>query len=200
MRRIYWSLLASLIIGVLVAGGVWLLAVAMPWKTGESHSWLSDFSQRLYDSSVGAGIRQSIYVFPIIEGIHLLGIALSVGTLCWFDLRLLGLALRDEPVSKVWKQVMPLALAGFIVMFISGVLLFWAEAATAYHSIHFWLKLAFIAMAGVNAAIFELKTHTGIASWDKDARPPFPARMAGLLSLVFWTLVIVTGRTMAYTF
>ena len=55
-------------------------------------------------------------------------------------------------------------------------------------------------MAGVNAAIFELKTHTDIASWDKDARPPFPARMAGLLSLVFWTLVIVTGRTMAYTF
>src|SRR5687767_2509228 len=117
-------LMIGLFIAFLVAFGVWVLAVALPWKTGESQSWIFTFSQTLHDSWVGTGIRESIYLFPLIEGVHLLGIALSVGTLCWFDLRLLGIVLREEPVSKVWKQVMPLALIGFILMFATGVLLF----------------------------------------------------------------------------
>ena len=200
IKRISSGFVAGTAIAVLVSATVWVLAVAIPWKTSQSDTLISNFCQWLYDSQVGSGIRESLYFFPILEGTHLLGIALSVGTLCWFDLRLMGLALREEPVSKVWKQVMPLALSGFAVMFVSGLLLFWAEAATAYHSVHFWIKLALILMAGVNAAVFELKTHQGIAAWDNDARPPGAARMAGLLSLIFWTLVIVTGRTMAYTF
>ena len=139
-------------------------------------------------------------LFPIIEGIHLLGIGLSVGMLCWFDLRLLGLAMTKQPVSAVWNRVMPTAVFGFAIMFVTGTLLFIAESATAYNSSDFWIKMALLLLAGINAGFFEWTTHKHVAEWDNAAVLPMRARMAGLTSLVLWTAIIVTGRTMAYSF
>jgi hypothetical protein len=78
--------------------------------------------------------------------------------------------------------------------------LFWAESKTAYHSIHFWVKLALLQAAGLNAWLFESKLHRHMAEWDSLAVPPRGARIAGAVSLVLWTAIIITGRTMAYTF
>ena len=68
---------------------------------------------------VGTGIRESVWVFPIIEGTHLLGIALSVGLLCWFDLRLLGYRFAINRSRKYGEQVMPVAFVGFALMFVT---------------------------------------------------------------------------------
>src|SRR4029453_9335180 len=149
------GLIPGLILSVLISAGVWALSAGNEVKAEGHENVLARFCQWLYDSKTGTGIRESVWVFPIIEGTHLLGIALSVGLLCWFDLRLLGVALRDQPVSKVWQQVMPVAFVGFTLMFISGLLLFWAEAITAYRSVHFWIKLGLLVLAGINALRFE---------------------------------------------
>ncbi len=194
------GLIAAAVVSILVSASVWFLAKVIPSKTGSPFAPLRDLCQWIYESSVGTGIRESALVFPAIEGAHLLGIALSVGLLCWFDLRLLGLVMTHEPISKVWKRVMPSAFAGFVLMFITGGLLFWAEAATAYNSVHFWIKMTLILLAGINAGYFELSTHKHVSEWDTAIVPPMRARMAGLTSLVLWTAVIVTGRTMAYAF
>ena len=194
------GLAASVLVSGAISFVVWLLAAVIPSKTGSPFAPIRDLCQWIADTSVGRGILESNLTFPIIEGIHLLGIAFSIGALCWLDLRLLGLVFTDQPVSKVWRQVMPLAIPGFISMFITGGLLFWAEAVTAYNSVHFWIKIALIVLAGVNALYFEFVTHRDIELWDNDARPPLRARMAGLMSLVLWTAVIITGRTMAYSF
>ena len=199
-KQVFRGLVAGSIISTVIGAVIWVLAALIPHSLNSPATPLLTFCRWLYESSIGTGIRESLWVFPIIEGTHLMGIALSVGALCWFDLRLLGLALRDTPVSQVWKQVMPLSLGGFVLMFVTGLLLFWAEAITAYNSVHFWIKIALLLMAGVNALVFEFITHPGIAAWDKDPEPPARARMAGLLSLIFWTGIVITGRTMAYTF
>jgi hypothetical protein len=198
--KLWRGLLSGFFISVLICAVVWFLAAVMPHKTGSPFAPIREFCQWLAGTSVGRGILESTLAFPIIEGLHLMGIALSVGVLCWFDLRLLGLAFRDVPVSKVWKQVMPVAFVGFTLVFATGGLLFWAEAITAYDSVHFWIKLGLIFLAGVNAAYFEFVTHPGVAAWNNDRIPPLAARVSGLLSLVFWIAVIVTGRTMAYNF
>src|SRR4029453_9217390 len=125
------GLIPGLILSVLISAGVWALSAGNEVKAEGHENVLARFCQWLYDSPIGTGIRESVWVFPIVEGTHLLGIALSVGMLCWFDLRLLGLALPAQPVSKVWRQVMPAALIGFVLMFVTGGLLFWAEAAKA---------------------------------------------------------------------
>jgi hypothetical protein len=200
LRKRIIGLIAGVVISILVSALVWVLAVAMPSKTGSPFAPVRDVCKWIYDTSIGTGIRESTLLFPIIEGVHLLGIALSVGMLCWLDLRLLGLVMTDEPVSRVWKRVMPPALAGFVLMFITGGLLFWAEAATAYNSVHFWIKMSLLVLAAVNAGVFELTTHKHVAEWDTAAVLPMRARMAGLISLLLWTAIIVTGRTMAYSF
>jgi hypothetical protein len=199
-KRVAVGLIAGIIASVLIGAGVWLLSVAIPYKMRESDTAASALIQWIYHTRLSSGIRESLWVFPIIEGTHLLGIALSAGALCWFDLRLLGLALRDEPISRIWKYVMPVAFVGFGLVFITGFLLFWAEAATAYRSLHFWIKMGLILIAGANALIFESKLHPKMADWDSAALPPMSARVAGIVSLVLWTAIIVTGRTMAYSF
>jgi len=200
VTKVWRGLLASFFVSVLIGAGVWVLAAVLPHKTGSPFAPIREFCAWLAGTSVGRGILESALTFPIIEGLHLIGIALSVGVLCWFDLRLLGLALRDVPVSKVWKQVMPVSIVGFALVFATGFLLFWAEAVTAYASLHFWIKVGLILLAGLNAAYFEFVTHPGIAAWDNDRVPPLAARVSGFLSLVFWTAIIITGRTMAYSF
>lgn len=200
VTKLWRGLLASFFVCVLISAGVWLLAAVLPHKTGSPFAPIREFCEWLAGTSVGRGILESALAFPIIEGLHLIGIALSIGVLCWFDLRLLGLALRDVPVSKVWKQVMPVSIVGFALVFGTGFLLFWAEAITAYASFHFWIKVGLILLAGINAAYFEFVTHPGIAAWDNDRVPPLRARISGFLSLVFWTAIIITGRTMAYSF
>lgn len=200
MKKRIVGLIAGGIMTVLVSALVWVLAVALPSKTNGPFTFLENICNWLYETRVSVGIRESTLLFPAIEGVHLLGIALSVGMLCWFDLRLIGLAMKGEPVSKVWSRVMPTAITGFVLMFITGGLLFWAEAATAYHSVHFWIKMGLIVLAAANAGYFELTTHKHVAEWDTAAVLPIQARMAGLFSLLIWTAVIVTGRTMAYSF
>jgi len=194
------AVVAGGIVSALIFVAVWLLAAVIPDKTGSPFAPIREFCVWLASTRIGLGLLESLYAFPIVEGFHLIGIALSIGVLCWFDLRLLGLVLTDVPVSRVWKQMMPVAGVGFALVFGTGFLLFAAEAVTAYDSMHFWIKIGLILLAGANAAYFELKVHPTIATWDSDVVPPRRARIAGLLSLVFWTAVIITGRTMAYSF
>jgi hypothetical protein len=66
--------------------------------------------------------------------------------------------------------------------------------------VHFWLKLGLFAAAGLNALVFELTAHRTMAEWDASPDPPLNAKLAGIFSLVLWTAVIITGRTMAYSF
>ena len=78
----------------------------------------------------------------------------------------MGWGMKHQPVSHVHKQVMPLAFIGFVVMFISGVLLFWSEAEKCYLSGFFRAKILFLILAGLNAGIFELRTKKTIEDWD----------------------------------
>jgi hypothetical protein len=159
-----------------------------------------EMCQWLQDTSIGTSIRESTWVFPILEGTHLLMIALSVGTLLVVDLRLAGLLFTREPISRVTKAVMPASLVGFVIMFATGILLFWCQAVKAYSSIYFKLKILFLVMAGINALVFELTLRNKLGPYDSDPIPPFRARLAGITGLILWAGVICAGRTMAYNF
>jgi hypothetical protein len=157
------------------------------------------FLHALEATSVGTIVRESLYGFPILVAIHLMGLALSVGTLMWFDLRLLGVALQSAAVSRVYRRLMPWTFAGFVVMVVSGALLFTGYASSAYGNVYFRIKVASIAVAAANAAFYHLFTERNGHLWDVNSVPPAAARRAGLVSLVAWAVVILCGRMMAYT-
>ena len=150
-------------------------------------------------TTVGVWVRESLYGFPILVAIHILGLTMSVGIVVWFDLRLLGISMRSVAVSTVYRRLMPWAFAGFTSMFVSGGLLLSGFAVSAYGNSYFRTKMAALLLAGVNALVYHTVTERRIAEWDSAVRPPSPARLAGLLSIALWIVVIMAGRMVAYT-
>jgi hypothetical protein len=160
---------------------------------------LLEICQAIENSAIGTSMRESNYYW-MLNGSHVLGIALSAGAIFWFDLRAMGLNMRHMRISEVYRQINAWMVGGFALMMLTGALLFWARAASSYENVYFRIKLLGLLLAGANAMYFNYFTARGIAAWDSDPVPPFPVRMAGLLSIVLWAAVIASGRLMAYTF
>lgn len=154
--------------------------------------------QWLEATAGSVAIRESLLVYPIIETTHVLTLCLFIGFIALLDLRLLGLALGGVPVSQLTGRLLPWALGGFVVMAISGSLLFYSGPIRAAANIFFQVKMALLALAGVNALAFHFTIHRRVADWDRDPVPPLRARIAGFCSLLLWTGVVVCGRLQAY--
>ena len=151
-------------------------------------------------TTLGSAIRNSDWLFPAIESVHVLGIIVLVGSTGLFDMRLLNAGfLRHERASNVAKQVMPWVWGSFAVMFVTGVLMFSSEATRCYQSWFFRLKLILLVLAGLNAFIFQFGAYRGIANWDESgAKVPGGARLAAWASLALWVFIVFAGRGIAY--
>src|SRR3974390_111273 len=108
----------------------------------------------LEQTGVGTSIRESLWLFPIIETVHIFGIILLVGATSILDLRLMGLTFLEESVSKLAERFIPLALAGFVIQVVTGFLLFSSEATKMYDNLGFQIKMVLIIIAGINALVF----------------------------------------------
>jgi hypothetical protein len=159
---------------------------------------LLHFCQWLYGSRIGTAIRESDNAFPIIESVHVLGITLLAGTIALLDLRMLGVILRDMPVRRIARAVLPLTWTGFVVMFGSGFLLFWSEAAKNYYNPAFRIKLVLLLLAGLNPLIFHTGIYRRAGEWELAAVAPWRARVAAIASLTLWSGIIFAGRMIAY--
>ena len=157
---------------------------------------LLDMCKLLEHTTISTIVRES--AFPYVEGAHVLALSLSVGTVMWFDLRLLGVAMRSRPVSEVFQDLKTWMFAGFAIMFLTGGLLFAAHATKAYASGYFRAKLALLILAGVNTAIYHLTIERRESEWGKAPVPPIRARIVGSVSLVLWFSVVAVGRLFAY--
>jgi hypothetical protein len=160
---------------------------------------LASIANAIESTPIGTAIAESRYAFPIIEGTHLIALSVSVGLIFLTDLRLMGVFLRQIPAADVLHGLRPYVLSGFALVFLSGGLLFWAEAAEVIASPAWVFKFAFIGLAGLNALYFELviARRPGALARER-ASLPRGVRYAGAASLAIWTLVIICGRLIAY--
>jgi len=159
---------------------------------------LFQFCQWMYDAPISTALRESEWTFPAIETVHVLGITLMAGTIAVVDLRLLGLVFRRERVTDIAEQLLPATWLGFVVMLVSGLVLFASEAIKIYSNPAFRLKLVLLILAGLNPLIFHFTVYRRVESWDSQAVVPAQARAAAVLSLIFWAAIIVCGRMIAY--
>ena len=154
---------------------------------------------RWLESTHGSiALHESIWVYPIVESVHVLTLSLFLGLTVIVDVRLLGASLLATPVSQVMRRLGPWMLAGFAVMVVSGALLFYAAPVRTYSNVFFRLKMTFLLMAGLNVAVFHFTTSRTTPQWDLDRRPPIRARLAGAVSLALWAAIAVCGRMIAY--
>lgn len=158
---------------------------------------LLNLLQWLQSTGLATSLKQSILVFPLVEGTHILSLSVSVGMILVFDLRLMQATLRNQSVSLVMDSIMRWALPCFALTFCTGALLFCTEAVRAYENDFFRAKVALLAMAGLNALFYRVRYVPQMAGWG-DAGTPTGARVTGALSLLFWLGVIACGRMVAY--
>ena len=159
---------------------------------------LLSFFEWLENTGGSIAIRESILFYPLVETSHVLTLCLFLGMIAMLDLRLLGLAWRRVPASQVAERLLPWARAGFVLMVISGVLLFYSGPVRASQNIFFQVKMVMLVLAGLNAFVFHRGIYRKVAAWDEDAVTPVRAKVAGSLSLLLWSGVVVAGRMQAY--
>jgi hypothetical protein len=161
---------------------------------------LFGWCQWLEHTPLALAIAESDWLFPLIEGSHILALPLSVGMIVIFDLRLLGLAFPEGSASTIATEMLRWSKAGFAVMFITGVLLFMTHAGKAYGNVFFRAKLMFLLLLGINALVYQTIFYPKMTEWDVARKTPVGARLCAGLSLIVWIGVIICGRTMAYQF
>jgi hypothetical protein len=149
------------------------------------------------NTSLSVGIRESIWTYPIIESVHVLGLTLFLGLLLLWDTRLLGFVLRRVPVSALWRQLFPWIAFGAILVTISGSLLFWSDPVKFYGNIFFRVKVVALLLAAANAGAYHLGIERRLVEWDTAATPR-AAKIAGATSIAVWAVVVVVGRLIAY--
>lgn len=158
-----------------------------------------EFCKWLEQTPVGASVRESLWLFPIVETVHLLGMAALVGTIAAFDLRLLGWAMQRQRVSELADRLLPLAWAGFALQVITGVLLFSSEAVHVYANPAFRAKMLLICLAGVHALVFRWMVYRNVSAWDERTATPLGAKVAGFVSILIWVGVVAAGRFIGFT-
>jgi len=148
-------------------------------------------------SAFAQAMRRWLWLYPAVEIVHIVGIAILVGSIAVLDLRLLGVS-RSLSVRRLAAHVLPWTLASFALIVPSGLAMFVAHASDLISNPVFVLKLSLIGLAGVNAAVFHTSAYRSAGNWDIDILPPPGARAAGAFSLLFWISVIACGRLLAY--
>lgn len=136
--------------------------------------------------------------WSLLEGTHLLTLILFAGTILVVDLRMLGLAFRQTPISRLNRALLPLTVFAFLLLAATGSALFFAKPLFYYHKIWFRLKVVFLAFALLNILIFHWRARRHGEAWDKAPRPPVFLRVTAALSLASWLAVITMGRFIAY--
>ena len=144
-------------------------------------------------SALGHAIRNSAWLFPFVETLHLLALGLLGGTVLIVDLRLFGAVLRQEPVSRLARQVEPWMIGALAAMLFSGFLLFLSEALKLYASGAFCMKMVFLLLAMVNAFTVRRRMVLG-----DDPPSPVAGRLAALVSIALWAGVGLCGRAIGF--
>jgi hypothetical protein len=156
---------------------------------------LLPFFQWCYDTPVGETIRNSTWLFPLIEAFHLLGLALTIGAVLLVDLRLLGAGLIKQSPAELTAGAQPWLIGGLILMFASGIPLFLSESIKCYYSFPFWVKMTSLALA----IVFTFAVLRRVAQTDAASHGSMPGRLAAVTSLVFWFGVAWGGRWIGFS-
>src|SRR5262245_42694882 len=154
----------------------------LPWFQWFEAMWL------------GNAIRTSLWLFPVIEAVHLLGLCVLGGTVLIVDLRMLGLGLKRHTIAQLAHDAKPWLIASIVVMLATGTALFLSESVKCYYSQSFWVKIITIPLAILFTFTIREWTARG-GTLDATGRTRFVA----LASLTLWFVIAAAGRWIGFS-
>jgi len=147
---------------------------------------------------LGQAMRSRLWLYPIVEIVHIVGFVLLVGAVAMFDLRVLGLS-RGLSVQSLGRHLLRWSVIGLVLIVPAGLMMFSAHPHDFVSNGIFQLKLGLIAIAGINAALFHVGVYRSANRWDREVEAPPMAKLHALASILLWVAVISCGRLLAYT-
>ena len=151
------------------------------------------FAEWCESTGLGQIVRESVWLFPVIEAAHLLGLSLLGGVVLIVDLRLLGAGLVGAPAALLARQLRPWLTAAVVTMIATGVLLFLSEAVKCYYSQAFWVKILTFPIA----IAFTYAVRQRVAESDTTSRGL--AVLTATASLSLWFVVAAAGRWIGFS-
>ena len=142
-------------------------------------------------------MRESLWAYPCVEIVHIVGFVTLVGSVAVFDLRVLG-CVRRIAVTELARLTLPWSLGALLLVVPSGLLMFSAHATDFVANRVFLLKMMLLFIAGCNAVFFHVRPYQTVQRWDTHASAPFVGRASAAVSLALWVSVISCGRLLAY--
>ena len=149
----------------------------------------------LENTGIGTAIRASPWLFPVVEALHLVGLASIGGAVLVVDLRLLGLGLNEQPVARIARAAQPWMTGSLVVMLVTGFLLFLSEAVKCYNSFAFWVKMASLALA----IVFAYTVRRRVATGDPEYAAAIWGKVVGATSILLWAGVGWGGRWIGFS-
>ncbi|HEY6508180.1 MAG TPA: DUF6644 family protein [Vicinamibacterales bacterium] len=153
----------------------------------------------LQQTGLAVQIRDSLFLFPLLESAHVIGLALVFGTIAIVDLRLFGVASTNRPFRRLAADTLKWTWAAFALTAVTGGLMFITNAAVYYGNSYFRAKMVLLVLAALNVLAFELTAGRTVEQWDQAPAAPPVGRAIAVLSLFVWVGVIVTGRMIGFT-
>ena len=146
----------------------------------------------LEDSFIGEYVRSSLWLFPVIQSFHLIGLGILGGSVVLGDFRLLGILFRSESVSYVILQTKLWFNIGLFTLVITGVPLFLSEAVKCYYSRAFWIKISCLILG----IIFVYFVRNPMALKSKNN---FLLKFIGSVSFSLWVVTAASGRWIGFS-
>ena len=156
---------------------------------------LLPFFQWCYQTAIGEAIRESLWLFPLIEAFHLVGLGLTAGAGLIVDLRRLGVGLSRQPVAQLSAAAEPWLLGSLTLMFASGIPLFLSESMKCYYSFAFWVKMTSLFLV----LLFTFTVRRRVTRTDLASDRPLFGRLTALVSLCLWFGVAWGGRWIGFS-
>ena len=157
----------------------------------EEWLWLFEWFEM---TGPGVIVRESVWMFPVLEAVHLLGLCLLGGAVLVVDLRILGLALARRPVSELASEMRPWLSGAIALLLVTGVLLFLSEAVKCFYNQAFWVKM--IALPA--ALLFTFAVRERVAA-RLEFETAMTARSIALTSMALWFTVAAAGRWIGFS-
>jgi hypothetical protein len=145
-------------------------------------------------SLIGDAIRDSLWLFPVIEAVHLLGLCLLGGSLLVLDLRMLGVGLRRQSVAALARDTRPWLTASIVVMVSTGTALFLSESVKCYYNQAFWVKITTLPFALTYT--FTVRARVARAT---GLETTVGTRLTAIVSLALWLTVAAAGRWIGFS-
>ncbi len=153
--------------------------------------------EAIANTQLGVALRESTWVYPLVETIHIVGFALLVGSIFVVDLRLLGVR-RDVALAPLLRFVLPVTLTCLLLVVPSGLLLFAAHANDLVGNRAFIVKIVLLFAAATNALMFHVGPYRAEVDAPSGTRPRGSTRIFATASIALWISILIAGRMIAY--